>query len=62
LHKYLENGRFNKSKEQANTIKSILAEISFTLSGQGKKAKSQIVSQALIKLEEVKKKANDETN
>ncbi|MEN5173218.1 metallophosphoesterase [Acinetobacter higginsii] len=56
LHKFFEN---RKSNEIMKLIKSILAEISFVMSGQSKVKKSHIISQAISKLEDTKNKMNN---
>jgi predicted MPP superfamily phosphohydrolase len=53
LHKYFEN---SKSTETIKSIKSILAEITFVMSGQNKFQKSHIISKTLSHLEDKKNK------
>ncbi|MCH7310539.1 metallophosphoesterase [Acinetobacter sp. ANC 4805] len=53
LHKFFEN---SKSKEITNAIKLILAEISFTMSGENNFQKTGIMNQTISRLEDQKNK------
>lgn len=50
LHKYIENGRFSKSREASTKIKVILGEIAFALSGESSHLKTKIINDTVSRL------------
>ena len=50
LHKYIENGRFSKSREISTKLKVILGELTFALSGKDSVLKTQVISDTIDRL------------